>query len=110
MTEKDKPRKDVVDLLSDLGANQVQGTPVRQGDTTLVPVMHVREGWGFGRAKGDDGGGAGLDARPVGAWSINGKGEVNWHPAVNVNRVVLGGQLALAAALAALAFALRRRR
>ena len=111
MSESEIPRTDVLDMLSErLDQHQVFGTPVRQGDTTLVPVAAIRVGWGFGRARRDDGGGAGVVAWPVGAWSINGKGKVNWHPAVDVNRVVRGGQLALVVVAASLAFALRRRK
>ena len=41
----------------------------------------------------------GLVARPTGAWIVA-DGEVTWKPAVDVNRIVLGGQvLALAAIL-----------
>lgn len=38
------------------------------------------------------GGGFGLTARPTGAWIVE-DGEVAWKPAIDVNRVVLGGQI-----------------
>lgn len=86
---------------------QVFGSPVRQGNTTLVPVASVRAGAGrhaSGRRKG-----RGIVARPVGAFSIT-DGGVSWQPAVNVNRIVWGGQLALATVLVSFAITCRRRR
>ncbi|MGI9064772.1 MAG: hypothetical protein ACR2FQ_13335, partial [Pseudonocardiaceae bacterium] len=79
--------------------------------TTLVPVASVRAGGGFGgrSQRGPDGGG-GFVVRPAGAWAIGEDGCVSWHPAVDVNRIVLGGQLALAAVLIAATVAVRRRR
>ena len=40
----------------------------------------------------------GLSARPVGAWVIR-DGEVKWHPALDLNRVIFMGQLVAIAAL-----------
>jgi hypothetical protein len=66
----------------------VFGPPAHSGGTTLVPVARVR-------------GGVGLVARPVGAFAIGPDGRVAWHPVVDVNRIVLGGQLVLGAVLLA---------
>ena len=38
------------------------------------------------------GGGFGMMARPSGAWIVE-DGEVTWKPAIDVNRIVLGGQI-----------------
>ena len=38
------------------------------------------------------GGGFGLSATPAGAYVIRG-GAVEWQPAIDVNRIVLGGQI-----------------
>ncbi|MGQ0574748.1 MAG: hypothetical protein ACT4RN_11175 [Pseudonocardia sp.] len=57
------------------------GPPVVQGDTTLVPV--TRPG-----------------GRPLGAYRVTADGRVSWHPAVDVNLIVAGGQLALVAVVA----------
>ncbi|GAB2650220.1 hypothetical protein GCM10027271_05000 [Saccharopolyspora gloriosae] len=102
------------DALSALAArlreDQVFGPVVQQGDTTLVPVAQVRTGGGLGgRKKRGTGGGVGAVARPVGAWAVTSEGAV-WHPAVSVNRIVLGGQLALTAIGVACAIAFRRKR
>ena len=108
------PTADLVAALADrLGRDQVFGTPVTQGTTTLVPVARIRAGGGLGnRAKrrpDQANGGVGLVAGPAGAWKISEDGCVEWHPAVDVNRIVLGGQIALAAVLIA-ALTTRRRR
>ena len=50
-----------------------------------------------GEATGS-GGGFGVNARPSGAWIIEGD-TVTWKPAVDVNRIVLGGQLVALAAI-----------
>ncbi len=44
------------------------------------------------RADKGSGGGFGLSASPVGAYVIK-DGKVTWMPAVDVNRVIIGGQL-----------------
>ncbi|MBB5154819.1 hypothetical protein [Saccharopolyspora phatthalungensis] len=102
---------DILETLAErLGEHQVFGDPVQQGDTTLLPVASIRVGGGRRGRRDDDGRGIGVISRPVGAFSISPDGQVAWHPAVNVNRIVWGGQLALAAALIALAIAFRRKR
>jgi hypothetical protein len=87
----------VAALAGRLGRDQVFGPPVQSGGATLVPVARVRGGGGV--AGGGMHTGAGLEARPVGAFSVSPDGKVAWHPAVDVNRIVLGGQIAVAAVL-----------
>lgn len=61
-------------------------------------------------AQGDGGGiGFGRRAEPAGAFVVDQHG-VRWVPAVDVNRIVLGGQVALVLAVAAVAWAVSRRR
>jgi uncharacterized spore protein YtfJ len=55
-------------------------------------------GFGFGRR-----------AEPAGAFVVDEHG-VRWVPAVDVNRIVLGGQVAFVLAVAAVAWAVSRRR
>lgn len=91
-------------LVDRLGRDQMFGPPTVHGDTTLVPVARVRSGGGGGRGRDDgghgDGGGAGISARPLGAFSLTADGRVSWHPAVDVNRIVAGGQIAVVAIVA----------
>lgn len=105
------PTADVITALADrLSNHQVFGTPVQHGTTTLVPVAYVRAGGGFGGRAQRRPNGGGFVVRPAGAWAIGEDGCVSWHPAVDVNRIVLGGQLALATVLiVATAAALHRR-
>jgi hypothetical protein len=51
-----------------------------------------------------------VTARAAGAFAIGRDGKVAWHPAVDVNRIVWGGQLALVAIAVAVATATGKRR
>ncbi|MHA6801276.1 hypothetical protein [Bounagaea algeriensis] len=95
-------------LAERLTGHQVFGEPVVHGASTLVPVAAVRTGAGLGGGR-KRGGGGGADVRPVGAFCLRSEG-VTWHSAVNVNRVILGGQLAATVLGVAIALALRKRR
>lgn len=84
---------------------RVYGDPYEKDGMTVIPAASVRAGGGGGGGRqGEDsgnGGGFGVTARPSGAWIIE-DGKVTWKPAVDANKVVLGGQiLALAAILVA---------
>jgi len=74
-------------------ARRVFGDPVQAGDVTLLPVAVVAGGGGGGEKGANEGGaGFGLSARPAGVFAIR-DGKVQWRPAVNVNRAILGGQI-----------------
>jgi len=102
-----------------LTARRVFADPIHQDGTTVILAAAVRGGAGGGEghpgteeeALGSGAGsGFGLSAKPAGAFVIRG-GRVSWKPAVDLNRVVLGGQLLLGAGLLLLrAVALRRAR
>ena len=88
-------------------AGKVFGQPIIQGDLILLPVATVHGGGGGGsgtgpQAGGKDaggaGGGLGVTAKPAGVFVIK-DGKVGWRPAVDVNRIVLGGQLVAVTAL-----------
>jgi uncharacterized spore protein YtfJ len=88
-----------------LTARRVFGDPVRVDDTTLIPAAVVRGGGGGGGGGGSSaqqgGVGFGLDARPAGVYVVR-DGDVSWHPAIDVNRIILGGQIVAITALLAL--------
>jgi hypothetical protein len=69
---------------------------------TVIPVSSVRGGGGGGSghdgAGKGSGGGFGLAARPTGAWVIRGE-DVEWKPAVDPMRILLGAELVVALAL-----------
>lgn len=63
-----------------------------------------------GEGEGSGGGGGfGVRVRPVGVYVVDDSG-VHWRPALDVNRVVLGGQAVGVVVAMAVAWALRRRR
>jgi uncharacterized spore protein YtfJ len=87
-----------------LNARQVIGDPYEKNGTMVLPAVSIRGGGGGGggesveRTPGGVGGGVGLTARPVGAYVIRGD-QVSWVPAIDVNRMVLGGQFVAVIAL-----------
>ena len=108
-----------------LSVRRAFGDPIRHGEVMLVPVARVMggtgSGWGDGetgaeaggRATGEvtgsgGGGGLGVRVRPVGAYVVRGE-SVTWQPALDLGRVILGGQVVGAIALTAAAWAWGRR-
>jgi uncharacterized spore protein YtfJ len=94
---------------------RVYGEPVERDGTTVIPAAAVEGGGGGGEGTGPDGtgngggGGWGVRARPVGAYVIR-DGRARWEPALDVNRIILGGQAVAIVALLTLRTWLRRRR
>lgn len=88
---------------------RVFGDAVEHDGVTIVPAAFVRGGGGGGGDKeGNGGGGFGVFATPAGVYVIEG-GRVEWRPALNVNRIVLGGQVVAGLAVLAAWSLLRRR-
>ena len=80
-----------------VSVKRVYGDPYEKNGLTVIPAATVRGGGGGGMGdhEGVDsggGGGFGLMARPSGAWIVE-EGRATWKPAVDVNRIVLGGQV-----------------
>ncbi len=79
-----------------LTVKRVFGEPYEKDGLTIIPAATLAGGGGGGRGDGTDstgsGGGFGVGARPVGAYVIK-DGAVRWHPALDLNRVILGGQI-----------------
>lgn len=90
-----------------LTVRRVFGEPIERDGILVVPVARVLGGAGAGTGerevgtKGEDerrqgrgsGGGWGAVAHPVGVYVISG-GNVRWVPALNLNQIILGGQIA----------------
>jgi hypothetical protein len=93
---------DVHEALSEAGvamtAKRVYAEPYVHDGLTIIPAAAVRGGGGGGGDASSGGAGFGLYATPKGAWVVEGE-KVTWKPAVDVNRIVLGGQLVAIAAL-----------
>lgn len=97
--------QDVITQARDaLTVKRVFGEPYEKDGATVVAVAKVRGGAGGGGGEGPEGegkgsgGGFGMSARPVGMFVIRGD-ELSWRPAVDVNRIVLGGQVVAVVAL-----------
>ncbi|GGK02883.1 hypothetical protein GCM10010123_36080 [Pilimelia anulata] len=104
-------------LVDNARADSVFGAPISRDGLTILPVAKVRGGGGGGSSAGSagerggaSGGGAGLglSARPLGVFVLR-EGRVSWRPAVDVNRIVLGGQAVAITALLVLRAVLKRR-
>jgi uncharacterized spore protein YtfJ len=96
-----------------MAVDRVFGKPIERDGMTIVPVANVRGGAGGGtgekEAQRGSGGGFGLLAKPSGVYVIKGE-SVRWRPAIDVNRIILGGQIVMIfVTLAIRAFADRRR-
>ncbi len=92
---------------------RVYGDPFEKNGVTVIPAAAVRGGGGGGegrRGEGETGtgGGFGMTARPVGAWIIE-DGKVTWKPAVEVNKIILGGQIVGLVAILVVGRVLRER-
>ena len=72
---------------------QVYGEPIERDGTIFLPAAKVRgAGGGGGDTEGNGGGGFGLTAKPAGMYVIR-DGDAEWRPALDLNRVILGGQI-----------------
>ena len=99
-----------------LTVKRVFGDPYERDGVTVIPAASIRGGAGGGRGEGStpdgegsgsgSGGGFGLAAKPAGAYVITGT-DVRWQPAINVNRIILGGQLVVVVLLIVLRSVLR---
>jgi uncharacterized spore protein YtfJ len=81
-----------------LTVKRVFGEPYEKNGVTVIPVARVQGGAGGGGGEGPQGqgkgsgSGFGMTARPVGAFLIRGN-DLTWRPAIDVNRIALGGQI-----------------
>ena len=102
-------------------AGKIFGEPIHQDGVTVLPVAAVATGGGGGggsapsragdKAGGQtgEGGGFGLMARPAGAFVIK-DGSVKWRPAIDANRVIMGGQIVAVVALLVIRAIVKARR
>ena len=131
MNENNGAGRGVVDTIAHtIEANTSRrafGDPLTFGEVTVIPAARVvgrggggggggGGGMGGGKPGGDrsaqgEGSGGGLmqSARPVGALVVKGS-EVSWRPALDVNRIILGGQVVLVVGLLVLRSFLKARR
>jgi uncharacterized spore protein YtfJ len=102
---------DVLDSVREVvdraGADKVFGAPITHDGLVVLPVAKVSGGGGGGggtgpaengKETGGTGGGLGVSAKPLGVFVIKGN-RVHWRPAIDVNKVIIGGQIVGAIAL-----------
>jgi len=126
VTENNGAGRGVIDTIAHtIEANTSRrafGDPLTFGDVTVIPAARVVGRGGGGGGGGDarpgaekgakgEGSGGGLmqSARPVGALIVKGS-EVSWRPALDVNRIIFGGQVVAVVALLVLRSFLKARR
>jgi uncharacterized spore protein YtfJ len=86
---------------------RVFGEPYEKNGVTVIPAARVQGGAGGGGGEAPEGQGKGsgtgfgLSIRPIGVFLIRGD-DVSWRPAVDLNRIVLGGQVVAIVALLAI--------
>jgi uncharacterized spore protein YtfJ len=92
-----------------LTARRVFGDPIQADGVIVIPAATIGGGGGGGKGKNaEDGGvGFGLRARPAGVFVVR-DGDVRWRPAIDVNRVILGGQIVAITAILVIGPAIRR--
>jgi uncharacterized spore protein YtfJ len=77
-----------------LSARRVFGDAIEARGVTIIPVASVAGGGGGGQQDERQGGvGFGVRARPAGVFVVRDNGRVQWRPALNLNLVILGGQI-----------------
>ena len=86
---------------------KVFGSPIALGEMIVVPVAKIGSGGGGGTGAGpaEDGqentgagGGFGMSAKPLGVFVLR-DGKVAWRPAIDINKVIVGGQIVAVTAL-----------
>lgn len=101
-------------------SRKVFGEPVTSGDVTVIPAARVtgRGGGGGGGGASPDpehrtgegsGGGLFQSAKPIGAFVVKGS-DVTWRPAIDINKIILGGQIVAIVALLVVRELVKRRR
>lgn len=83
------------------GVQRVFGTPIEKDGMTVLPVARIRGGGGGGGGGGSseeagtgsgEGGGFGISSEPAGVYVITSDG-VEWQPALDQNKIVVGSTL-----------------
>jgi uncharacterized spore protein YtfJ len=91
---------------------RVFGDPIERDGVTVIPVASIGGGGGAGgggtETDGGGGGAFGVGAKPVGVYVIR-NGEVSWRPALDVNKIIAGAQLASVVLLLTARSVLKRR-
>lgn len=91
------------------------GEPITCDGVTIIPAAGVGGGGGGGDGRRDgeqpgegSGGGFGVRVTPAGAFVVK-DGEVRWNPAIDYNKIILGGQVVAVVAILTIGAIVRRR-
>jgi uncharacterized spore protein YtfJ len=105
--------REVVDSTT---TGKVFGSPINREGITVLPVAKVSGGGGGGgggtegKTEGSgNGGGVGVSAKALGVFVIK-DGKVDWRPALDLNKVIIGAQIVAVVALLTIGAVLRARR
>lgn len=104
----------IAEARDSITVRRVYGDPYEKDGVTLIPAAAVRGGAGGGEGESGEnqpsgsGGGFGVTARPVGAYTIRGD-QVTWVPAADTTRVIVIGEVVAIVALLVLRSILKRR-
>ena len=99
----------VMETIEAMQPKHVFGEPIERDGAVFLPAAKVRGGGGGGGdMEGNGGAGFGVTAKPAGMFVIR-DGDAVWRPAIDVNRIVLGGQIVGIVALLVLRSILKRR-
>lgn len=95
-----RPMDVINEAKASMRVTAVFGEPYEKNGITIIPAASVSGGAGGGGQGDPQGGGAGfgVSSRPVGAFVIKGQ-DVSWQPALDLNRVILIGQVVALVAL-----------
>ena len=97
------------DFREQLKTDLVYADAIERDGALFLPAAKVRGGGGGGGdTDGNGGAGFGLTAKPAGMYVIR-DGTATWQPAIDLNRVILGGQVVAIVALLVLRSIFRRR-
>lgn len=101
------PQEVLVNAQQAMSVRRVFGDPIQVGESTVIPAAVIGGGGGGGGRGTEEGGvGFGLKARPAGAYVVK-NNRICWRPAVDVNKIVMGGQLVAIVGMLVLGPALR---
>jgi len=109
------------EIVDSARAGRVFGDPVAHAGVVVLPAAKVSAGAGGGAGGGakssgaehqpeGTGGGFGMSAKPLGVFVIRADGKVRWQPAIDVNKVIMGGQIVAVTAMLVARAVIRARR
>jgi uncharacterized spore protein YtfJ len=86
-----------------MSVKRVYGEPIKKVGMTIIPVASFSGGGGGGGGQDEQGAGGsgvgyGVGAKPLGVYVIK-DGNISWQPAMDLNRVIMGGQIVAIVAL-----------